>query len=96
MQDVVHKYLAVRGLDAHARDVSMDQGQPYTLRPCHQGNLWSSIIEKLLKTFLKLFRRWGVQKELMIVKNAVLLEESWWNLIFASFWLLDFKESHVY
>ena len=29
----------------------------------------------------------------MIVKNAVLLEESWWNLIFASFWLLDFKES---
>ena len=54
------------------------------------------MIEKLVTTFLKLFRRWGVQKELMIVKNAVLLEESWWNLIFASFWLLDFKESHVY
>lgn len=73
MQDVVHKYLAVRRLQAHARDISMDQGQPYTLRPRHQGNLWSSMIETLVKLFLKLFlRRWGIQKELMIIKNAVI------------------------
>ena len=47
LQDVVHKYLAVRGLQAHARDISMDQGQPYTFRPRHQGNLWLSMIEIL-------------------------------------------------
>ena len=53
MQDVVHKYLAVRGLQAHARDISMDQGQPYTFRPRHQGNLWLSMIEMLIEYILK-------------------------------------------
>lgn len=73
MQDVVHKYLAVRRLQAHARDISMDQGQPYTLRPRHQGNLWSSMIGILVKAFLKtIFKRWGIQKELMIIKNVVI------------------------